>query len=100
VMGDHRIVSEDSRCRGTIPIDDVIGRAFVIVWPSSSWGTLSVPDSFNSIPGPVASGPVQDTVVGPDALGAVTVTLPIAVILSKRRSRGRKRLWGPRTLRT
>jgi signal peptidase I len=100
VMGDHRIVSEDSRCRGTIPIDNVIGRAFVIVWPSSSWGTLSVPDSFNSIPGPVASGPVQDTVVGPDALGAVTVTLPIAVILSKRRSRGRKRLWGPRTLRT
>ena len=100
VMGDHRIVSEDSRCRGPIPIDNVIGRAFVIVWPSSSWGTLSVPDSYSSIPGPVASGPVYGQVVGPDALGAVTVTLPIAVILSKRRSRGRKRLWGRRTLRT
>jgi signal peptidase I len=100
VMGDHRAVSEDSRCRGTIPIDDVIGRAFVIVWPSSQWGTLSVPDTFSSVPGPVASGPVSNRVVSPDGIGAVSVTLPIAVILSKRRPRGRKRLWGRRTLRT
>ena len=34
VMGDHRIVSQDSRCQGPVPIDNVIGRAFVIVWPS------------------------------------------------------------------
>jgi signal peptidase I len=100
VMGDHRAVSEDSRCRGTIPVDNVIGRAFVIVWPSSQWGTLSVPDTFSSIPGPVASGPVSGRVVSPDGIGAISVTLPIAVILSKRRSRGRKRLWGRRTLRT
>jgi signal peptidase I len=100
VMGDHRVVSEDSRCRGTIPIDNVIGRAFVIVWPSSQWGTLSVPDTFSSIPGPVASGPVSGRVVSHDGISAVSVTVPIAVILSKRRSRGRKRLWGRRTLRT
>jgi signal peptidase I len=99
VMGDHRAVSEDSRCRGVIPIDNVIGRAFVIVWPSSQWGTLSVPDTFRSIPGPVASGPVPGRVVSPDGIGAVFVTLPIAAIVSKSRSRGRKRLWGRRTLR-
>jgi signal peptidase I len=100
VMGDHRMVSEDSRCRGTIPIDDVIGRAFVIVWPSSEWGTLGVPDTFSSIPGPVAQGPVSGRVVSPDGINAITVTLPIAVILSRRPPRGRKRLWGRRTLRT
>ncbi len=57
VMGDHRIVSQDSRCEGTIPIDDVIGKAFVIVWPSSRWGGLDVPDTFDDVPPPVAIGP-------------------------------------------
>ena len=39
VMGDHRSVSEDSRAhrnqpgKGFVPVDDVIGRAFTIVWP-------------------------------------------------------------------
>ena len=38
-MGDHRSVSEDSRAhtglpgKGFVPVDDVIGRAFTIVWP-------------------------------------------------------------------
>ena len=25
---------------GTIPVDNVIGRAFVIMWPPSRWNTL------------------------------------------------------------
>ena len=39
VMGDHRSVSEDSRAhrqqpgQGFVPVSDVIGRAFTIVWP-------------------------------------------------------------------
>ena len=33
VMGDHRPVSQDARCQGPVPIENVIGRAFVIVWP-------------------------------------------------------------------
>ncbi|MBX6722983.1 MAG: signal peptidase I, partial [Dactylosporangium sp.] len=33
VMGDHRLVSRDSRCQGQIPIDHVKGRAWIIVWP-------------------------------------------------------------------
>jgi signal peptidase I len=105
VMGDHRIVSQDSRCQGTIPIDNVIGRAFVIVWPSSRWGGLGVPDTFGSIPGPVALGPpgaVQPAglpVPGGASVGAAIITLPIVGSLVKRRRTGRKRRWRTRTLR-
>ena len=54
VMGDHRSVSLDSRCPpgdpggGTIPVDKVIGRAFVIVWPFSRATTIPIPDTFAS----------------------------------------------------
>ena len=44
VMGDHRAVSQDARCQGPVPIKNVIGRAFVIVWPSSRFTSLSVPE--------------------------------------------------------
>jgi len=96
VMGDHRIVSQDSRCQGTIPIDNVIGRAFVIVWPSSRWGGLGVPDTFGSIPRPVALGPAGPVappglpVAGGAGVGAAIVTLPIVGSLVKRRRTGRK----------
>ena len=46
VMGDHRLVSQDSRCQGQVPIENIIGRAFVIVWPSDRWASLSAPDTF------------------------------------------------------
>lgn len=46
VMGDHRSQSSDSRANGTIPIDKVIGRAFVIVWPLPRVAVLSVPEPF------------------------------------------------------
>jgi signal peptidase I len=35
VMGDNRRASQDSRFFGAIPIDDVVGKAFVIIWPPS-----------------------------------------------------------------
>ena len=35
VMGDHRDDSEDSRVNGAVPVSDVIGRAFVVIWPLS-----------------------------------------------------------------
>jgi len=53
VMGDNRQISDDSRMRqedpggGTIPISQVIGRAFVIVWPPSHWRILSIPSTFS-----------------------------------------------------
>jgi signal peptidase I len=50
VMGDHRSVSEDSRFHrdvhdGTVPIDDVVGKAFVVVWPPGRMGALHNPES-------------------------------------------------------
>jgi signal peptidase I len=53
VMGDNRPVSNDSRLRqddpggGTIPESNVIGRAFVIVWPPSRWRFLPIPSTFS-----------------------------------------------------
>jgi len=53
VMGDNRAVSDDSRLRasdpghGTIPENEVIGRAFVVVWPPSQWKILPIPSTFN-----------------------------------------------------
>ncbi|MGX6604174.1 signal peptidase I [Micromonosporaceae bacterium Da 78-11] len=44
VMGDYRAVSQDARCQGPVPLKNIIGRAFVIVWPSSRFTSLSVPD--------------------------------------------------------
>jgi signal peptidase I len=52
VMGDHRSVSYDSRGHvgnpggGTIPESSVLGRAFVIIWPTSRWGILNIPATF------------------------------------------------------
>ena len=40
VMGDNRTASQDSRFFGPIPIDDVVGKAFVIIWPISRTGGL------------------------------------------------------------
>lgn len=66
VMGDHRSDSLDSRfhcgtdagdgafgskCdpkKSTVPVDDVIGKAFVIAWPPSRWRTLGTPSTFES----------------------------------------------------
>ncbi len=53
VMGDNRGISDDSRLRqsdpghGTIPENEVIGRAFVIVWPASRWRILPIPSTFD-----------------------------------------------------
>jgi signal peptidase I len=35
LMGDNRCDSEDSRFNGPVPDGDIVGRAFVIVWPLS-----------------------------------------------------------------
>lgn len=40
VMGDNRDNSQDSRWFGPVPVEDVVGRAFVRLWPVSRWGGL------------------------------------------------------------
>ncbi|WP_441251566.1 signal peptidase I [Kitasatospora sp. McL0602] len=85
VMGDHRDVSADSRYhmanpgQGTIPMSNVIGRAFVIAWPVQRMRQLDVPASLSSLPvraaGPSRGGRAAVAVgaggpgTGPDSLG-------------------------------
>lgn len=40
LMGDNRDFSLDSRVFGPVPVSDVIGRAFMIIWPPSRIGGL------------------------------------------------------------
>ena len=40
VMGDNREFSFDSRRFGPIETDDIVGRAFLIIWPTSNIGGL------------------------------------------------------------
>jgi signal peptidase I len=59
VMGDHRSVSQDSRYHqdqpggGTVPIKDIVGKAFIKVWPLDQAGLLHNPSStFSVVPAP------------------------------------------------
>lgn len=80
VMGDHRADSLDSRFHmdqpggGTVPVDDVIGRAFVVAWPINRWSTLPVPDTFDQKGLAAAALPAVPAAAG--AMGAV-VLLPL-----------------------
>jgi len=40
VMGDNRGSSDDSRNFGPVPDDEVVGRAFLSIWPANEFGTL------------------------------------------------------------
>jgi signal peptidase I len=95
VMGDHRNDSADSRFHcddsgsgsntgatcdpqeSTVPIDKVIGKAFIIAWPPSRWRTLGTPATFKQAAF-AASGAVP---VG----GAAVVTLPLWLVRRRRR---------------
>jgi signal peptidase I len=41
VMGDNRNNSSDSRSWGSVPIENIIGKALFIYWPIEQWGGLS-----------------------------------------------------------
>jgi signal peptidase I len=53
LMGDHRSVSQDSRAHqddargGMVPVDNVLGRAFAVVWPLDQAKRLQRPDTFD-----------------------------------------------------
>jgi signal peptidase I len=40
VMGDNRGNSDDSRNFGPVPVDTVVGRGFLLIWPPSDFSTL------------------------------------------------------------
>lgn len=80
VMGDHRLVSDDSRGHmgdpggGTISETAVLGRAFVIIWPISRWRILPIPATFEQAAfSKVATGPVLPVTLG--FAGALPLTL-------------------------
>ena len=90
VMGDHRNASADSRAHiddgehGTIPVGNVIGKAFLVVWPPSDWKTLPVPSTFHQ--SGLAGAAVNPLTLG--FVGAVPITL---VRRSLRRRHSRRR---------
>lgn len=85
VMGDHRSLSADSRVHmadpgnGTIPADNVVGRAFVLVWPLDRWSTLGVPDTFKR-------KELDDAAVAASSVGLLML-VPLALV--RRRQAGR-----------
>ena len=80
-MGDHRDDSDDSRVNGPVPISDVVGRAFLVIWPIKDWKRLPVPATFHQ-PGLSAAGAASVPYAG----GAIGV-LPLAWWRRRRRRR-------------
>lgn len=96
VMGDHRDDSKDSRFHcgpdatdlghappscdpvaSTVPVGDVIGKAFVVAWPPSHWRTLGTPSTFESL------------ALGDSLPGEVAGAIVVPVFLVRRRRRRR-----------
>ncbi|MDH6129181.1 signal peptidase I [Kitasatospora sp. GP82] len=112
VMGDHRDVSADSRFHmdrpggGTIPVANVVGRAFVIAWPTGRMRQLDVPASFSVLSARAgSSGPpvpdgaanaVESTGINPDPAEPPLVmgVLGVTPFLTRWR-RARLRHWLP-----
>ena len=75
VMGDHRGDSEDSRYHtgepggGAVPENEVVGRAFLVIWPLSQFGDLPIPSTFSQAA--LHAGAASAAVLGGGA--AVTV---------------------------
>ncbi len=104
VMGDHRGDSEDSRYHlsdpggGAIPESQVVGRAFLIIWPPSQLRDLPIPATFSqaalrSTPAGAALagvGPALAAVaalpVGASAGAAGVISAPL-LLLRRRRAR-------------
>ena len=83
VMGDNRSISDDSRghmsagfpAMGTVPENEVAGRAFLIIWPPSQLGDLPIPATFQqaALHAGASGAPVLQ------AAGAAAAALPAAV---------------------
>jgi signal peptidase I len=89
MMGDHRQDSLDSRYhqkldQGTVPADQVVGRAVVVAWPMTRWSTLPVPETFEQ-KGLSAKAAVEGA---PAALG-VAGAVPIVLWRRRRQLRAR-----------
>jgi signal peptidase I len=83
VMGDHRGDSEDSRYHlsdpghGAIPESEVVGRAFLIIWPPSRLSDLPIPSTFSQAA--LRSGPAGAALVGASTVGGAAVAAVAAL---------------------
>jgi signal peptidase I len=88
VMGDNRDDSDDSRSHkvegfpglGTIPENEVVGRAFLVIWPPSQFTDLPIPDTFKQAAlhaGPAGAAVLQ---VGGSALNLGTKALGVVAV--------------------
>ncbi len=82
VMGDHRRVSQDARCQGPVPIDNVVGRAFAVVWPSARWASLPVPETFAEVERAGAVAGAAPAPVRPTGAGGLPLLLPLSAAAS------------------
>jgi len=91
VMGDNRGDSDDSRYRGnspgggTIPENEVVGRAFLIIWPFSRVSDLPIPNTFEQ-PAFTAAAAVS---AAPSVTVAGGAALAGAAFLTRRRRRSK-----------
>jgi len=99
VMGDHRSDSDDSRSHpgdpgsGAIPENQVVGRAFLIIWPPSQIRDLPIPSTFQQAAlhagtalSAVAAAPVAGVVGAAGVLSA-----PLLLLRRRRGARFRRR---------
>jgi signal peptidase I len=100
VMGDNRADSDDSRYRtnapggGTIPESAVVGRAFVIIWPTSRWAILPIPSTFQQ-------PALHAAAIATSAPAVAAGSFAAGLLVWRRRTRGaRKRPAGNRYKRT
>jgi len=100
VMGDNRAISDDSRrhmsgfpAMGTVPENEVAGRAFMIIWPPSQIGDLPIPATFQqaALHADVAAAAMTAVPAAVPAAGAA-VLLGIPVLALRRRALRTRRI--------
>jgi signal peptidase I len=84
VMGDHRDDSSDSRVHGLVPVSNVVGRAFVVIWPVSDWKTLPIPQTFSELGDSASSDSILAIVAVVLIIG---VGISLFVVVHRRRRR-------------
>jgi signal peptidase I len=99
VMGDNRAISDDSRghmsgfpAMGTVPENEVAGRAFMIIWPPSQIGDLPIPATFQqaALHADAAAAMTAVPAVVPAAGAAALLGIPVLALRTRRASRTRR----------
>jgi len=107
VMGDNRAISDDSRghmsgfpAMGTIPENEVAGRAFMVIWPPSQIGDLPIPATFQqaalhagaagALVLQVAGSAAAAVTAVPAAGAAALLGIPVLALRTRRTRRTRR----------